>query len=78
MLLTIFFSLQHNLVEEKSTLEFGEVLQQMRNTFKSGKSRDVKFRRRQLEALMKMYEECEEEMIEALQADLRYKSCKLQ
>lgn len=53
-------------------MEFDEVMQQMRNTFKSGKTKDVKFRRRQLEALMRMYEETEDQMIEALAKDLRY------
>lgn len=72
-----FYS-QHNLPNDRleqrnlSTMEsFGDVLQQMRNTFKSGKTKDVKFRRRQLEAMMRMYEECEEQMIEALEKDLR-------
>lgn len=51
---------------------FGESLSRMRATFRSGKTKDVRFRRKQLEALMKLYEECREEIVDVLAADLRW------
>lgn len=39
--------------------------------FQSGKTKDVDFRKRQLQALLRMYEENKEPMARALAADLR-------
>lgn len=41
------------------------------NAFQSGKTRDVDFRRKQLQALLRLYEENRDEMAAALAADLR-------
>uniref|UniRef100_A0A0A1WJM9 Fatty aldehyde dehydrogenase n=1 Tax=Zeugodacus cucurbitae TaxID=28588 RepID=A0A0A1WJM9_ZEUCU len=50
---------------------FEDIVQRCRTAFTSGKTKDVNFRRKQLENLLKMYEEHENEMISALDADLR-------
>nr|XP_014092292.1 aldehyde dehydrogenase, dimeric NADP-preferring isoform X3 [Bactrocera oleae] len=50
---------------------FEDIVQRCRTAFASGKTKDVNFRRKQLENLLKMYEEHENEMISALDADLR-------
>uniref|UniRef100_A0A034VXH6 Aldehyde dehydrogenase, dimeric NADP-preferring n=2 Tax=Bactrocera dorsalis TaxID=27457 RepID=A0A034VXH6_BACDO len=50
---------------------FEDIVQRCRTAFASGKTKDVNFRRKQLENLLKMYEEHENEMINALDADLR-------
>ncbi|XP_067632513.1 aldehyde dehydrogenase, dimeric NADP-preferring isoform X2 [Eurosta solidaginis] len=50
---------------------FEDIVQRCRTAFASGKTKDVNFRRRQLENLLKMYEEHENLMINALDADLR-------
>uniref|UniRef100_A0A1B0BE64 Aldehyde dehydrogenase n=1 Tax=Glossina palpalis gambiensis TaxID=67801 RepID=A0A1B0BE64_9MUSC len=48
-----------------------QLLHRCRTAFASGKTRDVSFRKRQLKNLLRMYEENETEMINALDADLR-------
>lgn len=50
---------------------FSSVMDRARSAFNSGKTKDIKFRKKQLEALLKMYEECREEIISVLDADLR-------
>ncbi|XP_053967054.1 aldehyde dehydrogenase, dimeric NADP-preferring isoform X1 [Anastrepha ludens] len=50
---------------------FEDIVQRCRTAFASGKTKDVNFRRKQLENLLKMYENHENEMINALDADLR-------
>ncbi|XP_068144782.1 aldehyde dehydrogenase family 3 member B1 isoform X4 [Drosophila tropicalis] len=50
---------------------FDDTLQRARSAFASGKSRDINFRRKQLENLLRCYEEHENDMINALEADLR-------
>ena len=46
-------------------------MQRARDAFATGKTRDVSFRIRQLEALLRMYEENEAEIVTALYKDLR-------
>ncbi|XP_049546840.1 aldehyde dehydrogenase family 3 member B1 isoform X4 [Anopheles darlingi] len=48
-----------------------EIVQQLRTTFNSGKTRDVDFRLKQLNALLRCYEENTAEMANVLAADLR-------
>lgn len=48
-----------------------EVLNKVRNAYSSGKTRNVDFRVRQLRSLLRMYEENEVELTEALYKDLR-------
>ncbi|XP_023171524.2 aldehyde dehydrogenase family 3 member B1 isoform X1 [Drosophila hydei] len=50
---------------------FDDILQRARLAFASGKTRNVSFRRKQLENLLRCYEEHENEIISALEADLR-------
>lgn len=50
---------------------YDDVLQRANAAFQSGKTRPLAFRRRQLEALWKLYEDLENEMIECLAKDLR-------
>jgi len=47
------------------------IVQRARDAFATGKTRDVSFRIRQLEALLRMYEENEAEIVTALYKDLR-------
>jgi len=51
--------------------KYDTVLQKARDAFASGKTRDVDFRLRQLNGLLRMYEENEAEMVTALYKDLR-------
>jgi acyl-CoA reductase-like NAD-dependent aldehyde dehydrogenase len=48
-----------------------ELVQTLRNTFNSGKTKPVEFRLKQLKALQRLYEENTEAMIEVLGKDLR-------
>lgn len=48
-----------------------QVMQKARTAFASGKTRDVNFRIRQLESLLRMYEENEADLVNALYKDLR-------
>ncbi|XP_022230976.2 aldehyde dehydrogenase, dimeric NADP-preferring isoform X3 [Drosophila obscura] len=50
---------------------FDDTLQRARLAFASGKTRNVNFRRKQLENLLRCYEENECDIISALEADLR-------
>ncbi|KAG5668615.1 hypothetical protein PVAND_016550 [Polypedilum vanderplanki] len=50
---------------------YENILGQLRATFRSGKTKDLKYRKKQLEALLRLYEENREEIINALAADLR-------
>lgn len=50
---------------------FDDVLQTCRLAFASGRSKDIKFRTKQLKNLLRMYEEIENDMVNALYADLR-------
>ncbi|KAM7344320.1 aldehyde dehydrogenase type III isoform 2-T2 [Cochliomyia hominivorax] len=50
---------------------YDDILQRCRTAFASGKTREVSFRKNQLENLLRMYEEHENDMINALDADLR-------
>ncbi|XP_073812789.1 aldehyde dehydrogenase type III isoform X5 [Musca autumnalis] len=50
---------------------YDDILQRCRTAFQNGKTRDLSFRKKQLENLLRMYEEHENDMINALDADLR-------
>lgn len=50
---------------------FGALVTEVRATFDSGKTKDIKWRRQQLEAVKKMLEENHEEVTAAVRADLR-------
>jgi aldehyde dehydrogenase (NAD+) len=50
---------------------FEDVMHRANAAFQSGRTRDVAFRRGQLEALLRLYEENRDEMAAALAADLR-------
>lgn len=50
---------------------YEHVIQSLRGAFSSGKTLDLAFRRKQLKALQRMYEECETDMITAVAKDLR-------
>uniref|UniRef100_A0A182XJ95 Aldehyde dehydrogenase domain-containing protein n=1 Tax=Anopheles quadriannulatus TaxID=34691 RepID=A0A182XJ95_ANOQN len=52
-------------------MSFSDIVQQLRTTFNSGKTRDVDFRLNQLKALLRCYEENTAEMANVLAADLR-------
>jgi acyl-CoA reductase-like NAD-dependent aldehyde dehydrogenase len=52
-------------------MAYEEVMNRAHNAFNSGKTRDIDFRRKQLQALLQMYEENRDEMAAALAADLR-------
>lgn len=52
-------------------MSYDEVMNRAFNAFQSGKTRDVDFRRKQLQALLRLYEENRDEMAAALAADLR-------
>lgn len=52
-------------------MDHQDVVQRARTAFQSGKTKDVAFRRRQLEALLKLYEENRDEIAAVLAADLR-------
>ncbi|XP_047400024.1 aldehyde dehydrogenase family 3 member A2 isoform X1 [Sciurus carolinensis] len=45
-------------------------VQQLRQAFRSGRSRPLRFRLQQLEALRRMVQECEKDILEAIAADL--------
>lgn len=50
---------------------YDDVMQRANTAFMSGRTRNVAFRKKQLTALQRMYEEQESEMLQALAADLR-------
>lgn len=52
-------------------MSYDEVINRASNAFQSGKTRDIDFRRKQLQALLRLYEENRDEMAAALAADLR-------
>jgi acyl-CoA reductase-like NAD-dependent aldehyde dehydrogenase len=52
-------------------MAYQDVMHRANAAFQSGKTRNVAFRRRQLEALLRCYEENSEEMAAVLAADLR-------
>lgn len=52
-------------------MAYQDVMQRANAAFQSGKTKNVAFRRRQLESLLRMYEENREEMAAVLAADLR-------
>lgn len=52
-------------------MAFQDVVQRANSAFQSGKTKNVAFRRRQLESLLRCYEENREEMASVLAADLR-------
>lgn len=52
-------------------MAFQDVVQRANNAFQSGKTKNVAFRRRQLESLLRCYEENRDEMASVLAADLR-------
>ncbi|XP_037903609.1 aldehyde dehydrogenase, dimeric NADP-preferring isoform X2 [Hermetia illucens] len=60
-----------NIQNSGTMTNFEEVVQRSRAAFNSGKTRNVNFRRHQLEQLLKLYEEQEPLMMAALEADLR-------
>ncbi|XP_035906575.1 aldehyde dehydrogenase family 3 member B1 isoform X3 [Anopheles stephensi] len=59
------------IVPNNSNMSFSDVVQQLRTTFNSGKTRDVDFRINQLQALLRCYEENTAEMASVLASDLR-------
>lgn len=52
-------------------MAYQDVMQRANTAFQSGKTKNVAFRRRQLESLLRLYEENREEMAAVLAADLR-------
>ncbi|XP_052893093.1 aldehyde dehydrogenase family 3 member B1 isoform X4 [Anopheles moucheti] len=60
-----------SIVPNNSNMSFSDVVQQLRTTFNTGKTRDVDFRLNQLNALLRCYEENTNEMANVLAADLR-------
>ncbi|XP_070508974.1 aldehyde dehydrogenase, dimeric NADP-preferring-like isoform X1 [Chironomus tepperi] len=50
---------------------YSNVMDRLRSTFSSGKTKDIKFRKKQLEAMLKMFEENRDEICSVLNADLR-------
>lgn len=52
-------------------MAYQDVMDRANAAFQSGKTKNVAFRRRQLEALLRLYEENREEMAAVLAADLR-------
>ena len=55
----------------ETKMAFQDVMDRAHAAFQSGKTKDVAFRRRQLESLLRCYEENREEMAAVLAADLR-------
>lgn len=51
-------------------MAYEDLMVRANTAFQSGKTKNVAFRRRQLEALLRLYEENREEMAAALAADL--------
>ena len=49
---------------------YSEIIENLRGTFKSGITKSVKYRKNQLENLIKMYTEGEDELVTALKEDL--------
>jgi acyl-CoA reductase-like NAD-dependent aldehyde dehydrogenase len=56
---------------EINKMAYQDVMDRANAAFQSGKTKNVAFRRRQLEALLRLYEENREEMAAVLAADLR-------
>jgi aldehyde dehydrogenase (NAD+) len=52
-------------------MAYQDVMDRANAAFQSGKTKNVEFRRKQLEALLRLYEENREEMAAVLAADLR-------
>lgn len=52
-------------------MAYQDVMQRANSAFQSGKTKDVAFRRKQLESLLRLYEENRDEMAAVLAADLR-------
>ena len=52
-------------------MEYSELVSSVRKTFNSGRTKDVKFRIKQLKSLLRMFRENETIFCEALQKDLR-------
>jgi len=52
-------------------MEYSELISSVRKTFNSGRTKDVKFRIKQLKSLLRMFRENEADFCEALQKDLR-------
>ncbi|PSN49680.1 Aldehyde dehydrogenase [Blattella germanica] len=50
---------------------YSGIVQRARDVFESGRTRSIEFRRKQLQQMMKMYEENTTEMVEALAKDIR-------
>lgn len=48
------------------------ILNNLKKTFKSGKTRDIAFRKQQLKNLLKGLKEMEDEILEAVKLDLGY------
>ncbi|XP_050092003.1 aldehyde dehydrogenase family 3 member B1 isoform X3 [Anopheles aquasalis] len=67
----VVIDMEGSLVPNYTNMSFSEITQQLRTTFNSGKTRDVEFRLKQLNALLRCYEENTAEMANVLAADLR-------
>ncbi|XP_035788817.1 aldehyde dehydrogenase family 3 member B1-like isoform X5 [Anopheles albimanus] len=67
----VVIDMEGSLVPHFTNMSFSEIVQQLRTTFNSGKTRDVEFRLKQLNALLRCYEENTAEMANVLAADLR-------
>lgn len=52
-------------------MAYQDVMQRANTAFQSGKTKNIAFRRRQLESLLRLYEENRDEMAAVLAADLR-------
>uniref|UniRef100_A0A1B6CPG8 Aldehyde dehydrogenase n=2 Tax=Clastoptera arizonana TaxID=38151 RepID=A0A1B6CPG8_9HEMI len=55
----------------KTMTSYSQIIQTARNAFESGKTKTYKFRKQQLQQLLKMYEECSPDIMTALATDLR-------
>jgi acyl-CoA reductase-like NAD-dependent aldehyde dehydrogenase len=53
-------------------MTYEDLMSRAATAFQSGKTKDVNFRRKQLKALLRLYEENKEEMARVLAADLRF------
>lgn len=62
---------QDHFVNGKTMTTYEDIVQRAHTAFNSGKTRNLDFREKNLRALLRMYEENEEEMCKALATDLR-------
>ena len=53
-----------------AAFDFAPILNDLRTTFKSGKTKSLEWRKEQLRAVKRMFSECHEEITAAVRADL--------